>query len=181
MKKIYIDVRYFFLDLGRRIKNLWRWLPIVWNDRDWDDSFIFEILKFKIKNTADYTEQRQWFVGYEHEVARMRLCIKLIERIQEEWYGMEYFDYHTSTFEFLPTERKDENGDPYYTMHSEIIEDNLDSYFKKYPLVYKRVIAKLGSDSDRTRIALYMGRSNHERAKQLLFDILNKHIENWWN
>ena len=102
MKKIYIDIRYFFLDLGRRIKNLWRWLPIVWNDRDWDDGFIFEVLKFKLKNTADYTEQRQRFVGYEHEVARMRLCIRLIERIQEEWYGMEYFDYHTSTFEFTP-------------------------------------------------------------------------------
>ena len=47
--------------------------------------------------------------------------------------------------------------------------------------MYKRVVAKLGSDSDRTRIALYMGRSNHERAKRLLFDTLNKHIENWWD
>jgi hypothetical protein len=181
MEKIYIDVKYFFLDLGRRIKNLWRWLPIIWNDRDWDDSFIFEILKFKLKNTADYIEQREWFVGYEHEVSRMRLCVKLIERVQEEWYGMEYFDYHTSTFEFIPTENKDENGDPYYTMHSEIIEDNLDGYFKKYPLIYKRVVAKLGSDSDRTLIALYMGRKNHERAKRLLFNILNEHIENWWD
>lgn len=176
MKKIYIDVRYFFLDLGRRIKNLWRWLPIVWNDRDWDDSFIFKILKFKIKNTANYTEQRQRFVGYEHEVARMRLCIRLIERIQEEWYGMEYFDYHTSTFEFVPIRDTDS-----CEMKSEIIEDNLDDYFKKYPLIYKRVVADFGSDSNRIQIALHMGHKNHERAKRLMFDILNKHIENWWD
>lgn len=177
MKKIYIDVRYFFLDLGRRIKNLWRWLPIVWNDRDWDDGFIFEVLKFKLKNTADYTEQREWFVGYEHEVSRMRLCVKLIERVQEEWYGMEYFDYHTSTFEFIPIHYNKDS----YEMYSEIIEDNLDGYFKKYPLVYKRVVAKLGSDSNRILIAIHMGHKNHERAKRLLFNTLNKHIENWWN
>jgi hypothetical protein len=140
-----------------------------------------KIIKFKLKNTAEHLEDRQYFVGYEHEVSRIRLVNKLIERVQEEWYGMEYFDYHTSTFEFIPTEDKDKNGDPYYTMHSEIIEDYLDNYFKKYPLIYKRVIAKLGSDSDRTRIALYMGRENHERAKRLLFNILNERIENWWN
>lgn len=180
MKKIYTDVRYFFLDLSRRIKNLWRWFPIIWYDKDYDDHFIFEVLKFKIKNTADYTEQRQWFVGYEHEVARMRLCVKLIECVQEEWYGMEYFDHYKTKFNFVPTEDKDKNGDPYYTIHSEIIEDNLDSYFKKYPLTYKRVIAKLGSNSDRSQIALYIGKENHERAKRLLFNILNKHIENWW-
>ena len=181
MKKIYIEIRYFFKQLAHRIKNLWRWLPVIWKDYDFDDHFIFEILKFKLKNTAEHLEDRQYFVGYEHEVSRIRLVNKLIERVQEEWYGMEYFDYHTSTFEFIPTEDKDKNGDPYYTMHSEIIEDNLDKYFKKYPLIYKRVIAKLGSDSDRTRIALYMGRSNHERAKRLLFNILNERIENWWN
>ena len=39
MKKIYTDVRYFFLDLGRRIKNLWRWFPIIWNDKDYDDHY----------------------------------------------------------------------------------------------------------------------------------------------
>ena len=181
MKKIYTDIRYFFLNLGGRIKNLWRWLPIIWNDKDYDDHFIFEVLKFKIKNTADYTEQRQWFVGYEHEVARMRLCTKLIERVQEEWYGLEYFDYYETKFDFIPTEDKDENGDPYYTMQSEVIEDNLDGYFKKYPLIYKRVVAKLGSDSDRSRIALYMGRENHERARRLLFNTLNTHIERWWD
>jgi len=175
MKKIYIDAKYFFLDLGRRIKNLWRWLPIIWNDKDYDDHFIFEVLKFKLKNTADYTEQREGFVGYEHEVARMRLCIKLIECIQEQHYCTEYLDYHTSTFEFVPIRDTDS-----CEMKSEIIEDNLDNYFKKYPLVYKRVVADFGSDSNRIRIAIHMGAENHRRAKQLLFDTLNKHIENWW-
>lgn len=181
MKKIYIDVRYFFLDLGRRIKNLWRWLPIIWNDKDYDDHFIFKILKFKIKNTADYIEQRQWFVGYEHEVARMRLCVKLINLIQEEYYGMEYMDHEETTFEFVPTDSKDENGDSYYEMKSEMIEDRLDDYFIKYPLIYKQVVSELGGTENRMRIAIHMGAKNHKRAKRLLFNVLDTHIERWWN
>src|SRR6185295_9596120 len=35
------------------IKNIIKWLPIVWKDRDWGDWYIYEILKFKIKNTRD--------------------------------------------------------------------------------------------------------------------------------
>ena len=42
-------------------------------------------------------------------------------------------------------------------------------------------VAKLDDDSSRTRIALYMGHERHAKAKRLLFNVLNKHIENWWN
>jgi len=181
MKKLYINIGYFFLDLSRSIKNLWRWFPIIWNDRDWDDSFIFDILKFKLKNTADYTEQRKWFVGYQHEVSRMRLCIKLINLIQEEYYDMEYMDYETSTFEFIPTDDKDKNGDSFYTLKSERIEDRLDDYFVKYPLIYKQIISKPDRPDDRIHIAIHIGHKNHERARRLLFNVLNKHIENWWD
>ena len=37
--------------------------------------------------------------------------------------------YKTSTFEFMPTDNKDENGDLYYELKSEMIEDKLDNYF----------------------------------------------------
>ena len=29
------------------IKNLFKWFPIVWKDRDWDDHFIFEIIHYQ--------------------------------------------------------------------------------------------------------------------------------------
>ena len=62
-----------------------------------------------------------------------------------------------------------------------MIEDKLDNYFIKYPLIYKQMINKLCHPEDRRRIAIHMGCKNHERAKRLLFNILNKHIENWWD
>lgn len=182
MKTIYIEIRYAFRLLTRGLKNLWRWFPVIWKDKDYDDHFIFEILKFKINNTAEYIEKSSFFVGYEHEVSRMRLANKLIGLIQSEYYDMEFMDYEKSTFEFVPIGEVNAKGEAdYYEMKSEVIEDKLDDYFVKYPLIYKKVINQLGPDSSRTRIAIYMSRENHDRAKRLLFNILHKHIENWWD
>jgi hypothetical protein len=178
MKKIYIEVGYFFRNIVRSVKNLYRWLPIIWKDRDWDDHYIFEILKFKLQNTAHYTESRKWFVGHEHEAARIKLCIKLIGRIQEEYYTSESLDqqYHTSTYEFIPSTEHPGS----YEYKSELVEDRFDEYFAKYPRSYKRVVKQLNDEEDRMRIAIWVGCIQHEKAKRLLFNILNKHIERWW-
>lgn len=181
MKKLYIEIRYYYRIVTQGIKNLWRWLPIIWNDRDWDHAFIFRTLKFKLQNTADRLEQDAFFTGYEHEVARIRLCIKLIDLVQEQHYDMEWLDFEKTEFEFVPTGNFDENGDNYYEMKSTLISDNLDDYFKKYPLTYKKISKTMDEDSSRTRIAIYMGHERHAKAKRLLFNVLNKHIENWWN
>ena len=35
--------------IWNRIKNIIRWIPVLWNDRDWDYHYTFEILKTKLK------------------------------------------------------------------------------------------------------------------------------------
>lgn len=50
MKNILYNVKRFISN----IKNVIRWLPVIWKDRDWDDYYIFEVLKFKLKNQAEY-------------------------------------------------------------------------------------------------------------------------------
>jgi hypothetical protein len=174
--------KYIHTDFIYGVKNLVKWFKVVWKDRDYDDSFIFEVLKFKIENTAKFTERRKWFVGWEREVSRMRICVKLINAIQENYYGIEYFDYQESEYSFVKSDHLDEEGKgDYYTLNSEVISDNLDEYFKKYPRIYKEVLKECDEDRSRTGIALMVGNRNHERAKNLLFKILNNHIESWWD
>jgi len=88
------DAKHFHRDVAYGFKNLWKWFPIIWKDRDWDDHFIFEVLKFKIKNTADLFEKNQRFVGWENEVRYMRICQSLIDKIQNEYYKMEHYDFY---------------------------------------------------------------------------------------
>ena len=43
--------KYLHRDFIEGIKNLIKWFPIIWKDRNWDHSYIYEILKFKLKKT----------------------------------------------------------------------------------------------------------------------------------
>jgi len=175
------DGKYTHYKVYNGVKNLIKWFKIVWKDRDYDDSFIFDVLKFKIENTANYIEKTNRFVGSEYEVTRMRLCVKLIERIQSEHYGMEYMDFEETKYKFVPVEGKDLNGESFYEMKSEVVKDELEDFFKKYPNTYKNIIKKNGSDVSNHYVAIQIGRHNQEKAKRLLFNVLNKHIESWWD
>lgn len=165
----------------RKIKNLIRWFPIIWKDEDWDDHYIFEILKFKLKNQAKYIGGRDRHVSAKRDAEVMMLCTRLIDKIQKEDYGMEYMDYQKTEFAFTPIPDSDK-----FEMKSEYISDNLNDYFNKYPRVYKHVVTKhdLEESDDqeaRARIAFYIARTNHERAHKLLFKILEQNIQGWWD
>ena len=57
------EFKYLHRDIAKGIKNLWKWFPVIWKDRDWDNYFIFEALKFKLKNTANYLVKHDRYKG----------------------------------------------------------------------------------------------------------------------
>lgn len=174
------DAKHLHRDIAQGFKNLWKWLPVIWKDRDWDDFYIFEVLKYKIKNTADYTEKKQRFVGWEKEVRYMRICVKLIERLQDEYYQSEYFNYFEDNHTFVPVNFNEK----LFEIKSETVRDNLETYISMYPHARRRLMNdnilsnyRKGNSS----IALGMGIIRHRKAKNLLFKILEDRIEYWWD
>ena len=158
----------------KRIQNLVRWFPIIWKDQDWDDFYIFEILKFKLKNQAEYIGYHDRHMSAKRDAEIMMLCVRLIEKVQDEWYGREYFNYHKSDMRFIPSESHPGS----YEMEMEILEENFDDYFKKYPLIY-RMVPDLQAPKD--EIAFHIAKINEERAHKLLFTILEQNIRRWWD
>ena len=55
----------------RRFYNLCRWLPVIWKDQDWDHHYIWEVLKFKLKNQAEYIKTKGHHVDNERDAQRM--------------------------------------------------------------------------------------------------------------
>jgi hypothetical protein len=99
-------------------------------------------------------------------------------------------DYHESNFNWFDIPDKPD----YKQLEIETTHEDFDQYFKKYPLVYKKVLAdkklqifNIEQKDDMTetdvkqRIAMNMGRYNHERARKLLFRIMEENIEGWWD
>jgi len=177
------DVRYYPNMFIRGIKNLIYWFPVVWKDRHWDDYYIFEIFKHKLSAQADYIGGRGIHTRAEQDARRIRICVKLMSLVQDEYYSHEYSNYYKTKhwFEDIP----ETSGSSFWK--SKILEENFDDYFKKYPLIYKRVLngegifSRDGRESDKEIIALNIGHINHERAKKLLFKIMEENIEGWWD
>lgn len=163
IKELFYNVKYY-------IKNIIKWSPILWKDRDWDHYFIIDTLRFKIANTAKYIEKNKRYVGWERDVERMNLAVRLIDKMQEEYYSCEYQDYYKSNFWFEDYENDLKE------LKFEATENNLKEYFKKYPKTYK-----LFSEETDLKLALRMGNHLHNKCKRILFKLIEENIEKWWD
>lgn len=169
--------RYMLTNIKYGVKNLIRWFPIIWKDRDWDQAYIWDVLESKLRNQSHYTKHYGYYVDNNHDARNMLICANLIKKIREEEYTMEYLDYYSWDNEFHPT-----NNDKTYKVYSHINWEKFDDYFKKYPLVYKKIITNIESENidDKKHIAMVIADTNHKRAINLLFKIMENHIERWW-
>jgi hypothetical protein len=176
--------KYYHKDFIRGVKNLWKWLPVVWKDRDWDPSHIYKILQFKLEQQAYGIGSRDIHMNAQRDAELMLLCARLCYAQIEEGYENEYFEYVEKKYEFVPTDETQK----WYTLEYETVEDNLDEYFALYPKQHKRVLeGKLdwhGHKPDltnREEIARCIAWNNQERSRKLLFKILEERINNWWD
>lgn len=109
------------------IKNLWKWRKIIYKDRDWDQWYIFEILKTKLKFQSQHFCQYGYHISSDRDAQKMQLCIRLIDKVQNEYYIDEVFQH-------------------------ELNDESIMRAVKK-----------------------------HDKAKRLLFKLLERNIEKWWN
>jgi hypothetical protein len=176
------EAQFYPKDFKSGVKNLWYWLPIIWKDRNWDHQFIFDILSHKLKAQSAYIGGRDIHQNAKRDAEVMMTCVRLIEKVSSEWYSMEYMDYHKTKHWFEPV--SDKPG--YSSWESRELEENLDDYFAKYPLIYKRVMNgegwfKIDNENDKQRIAMNIAHINHDRARKLLFKLMEQNIEGWWD
>jgi hypothetical protein len=177
--------RYYYRDFIQGIKKLWYWFPVIWKDRDWDQHYIFEVIKHKLKAQANYIANNNRHTRAQQDARNMRICVKLINICQDETYSIEYMDYVKDRSWFEPCK----DNPKYSTWENEIISENLDDFFKKYPLIYKRVMKGEGpftldggeEKEIKRRVAMNISYINQQRAHKLLFKILEQNINQWWD
>jgi len=110
------------------VKNLYKWFWVIWKDRDWDHHYIFQVLKFKLEKQAKHLAERNWHESSKRDAELMMICVRLINKLQNEEYYDELY--------------------------------NLD---EKSPETLQTVIDR------------------HNKARCLLFKILEQRIEHWWD
>jgi hypothetical protein len=169
--------RYIPKNIVHGIKNMWKWTPIIWKDRNWDSDFLLEIVKFKISKMSKSHGKLMPYVGFERNVEVMNTVVKLINKVQNEEYLHEYYDYHERKFEFVKVE-----GTDYWNVDTTVISDNLDEYFQKYPITMKRAENHplYLAQPSREFLAMSMAQIRHDKAKKILFDTIATNMHKWW-
>ena len=174
------EAKYFPHRFTSGIKNLWKWFPIIWKDRDYDFDFIFEILKFKLNNIANRLEETNRFVDSAKQASKIKTCIRLIQKIQDDYYTSEMHKYWDTKMRIERIQNS--------TNHSLEFDDtrnDLHLYLAKYPNDTRRALKSTYFKDIKgpsiKQIAIAVSRIREDRAKMLLFKIMDKNIFSWWD
>jgi hypothetical protein len=173
--------RYYHKFVKQGVKNIIYWLPIIWKDRHWDHGYIFTILQHKLKAQSKEIGGKDRHTRAQYDSKKMNLCVNLIQKLQDDFYEMEYMNYAKDRHWFEPCN----DGTGNSTWESENIWEEYDQYFRKYPNIHRRVLNGEGFSSikgdDKHFVAMSIAHMNHDRAHKLLFKILERDIQRWWD
>ena len=171
-RKLHWRIRYF---LGG-CKNIIRWIPTLYEDKDWDHWHIYNILQKKIEFQRKELIYANRHMRVDCDNRDMTIVLNLIERVKEDYYGTEHLDYSETKFRFEPIE-----GDmELYTMEQDVISENYDDYLKKYPSSV-RIVSKQKPDLNKEDLCYYVAKHNEKKAHDLLHQILKERMSWWWD
>lgn len=58
------------------------WLPVIWNDRDWIEGYIFTILQYRIKRARESMVKHSYYALADEYGRQMRVAELLLERLR---------------------------------------------------------------------------------------------------
>lgn len=79
------EIKHFF----GRIRNIIKWLPVIWKTYDWDYCYSIDVFKFHLKQIQKSLEDDASHEGDKHHASRIKTIIELMDRVYEEYYLFE--------------------------------------------------------------------------------------------
>jgi hypothetical protein len=107
-----------------------------------------------------------------------------MEKVRDEYYTTEYMDYHETEYDFV-----DCDIPGHKRLETTELSERFDEYFRKYQSTMRKVVANpkvfdyIEEDyKDRkSTLALLIARENHSKARRILFTLMERNIEAWWD
>lgn len=171
MRRIFWPIKSFF----NRVKNLWRWFPVIWKDQDYDNHFIVEILIKKLEHTRDFFLSDKTHIAQAEKVAAE--IQEAINRLHQTRDSFEFYEspaielleqkWGKTTFTSVPYSYDDKGNVLSYEMVSKTEKVNTEEEEKQYSKEFRKALK--------------------EARKQYLTDKINtykyvaKKIDSWWD
>jgi hypothetical protein len=162
----YTIIQFKMKNIFRKIKRLIAFIPIIWKGDDFDYRYAIDLFQFQLSRLADYIEKNDRYVGSENDVARIRLVCRLMTKVYDEEYAMEYMD----------------------TLEKKYGKGIMDWEFKKNEetghstMMYKYENREDAGEIEKTHSKLlHESHKKQERAHRLLWQLIEKDIRKWWD
>lgn len=143
----------------KKIKNIIRWIPVIWNDEDWDFSHLLDILHFKLENMQKYFQSSNYIDDSEKNkiVDELTAALHYLEEIIDDKCEMDIMQ-------------------EYYDLYTE---------YPKISLIYTDGMYKLKelSDEQAKIFKEYNQKAflSKKHNKNMFFKILMENYEGWWD
>ena len=171
-RNLHWRIRYFI----EGCKNIIRWAPTLYKDKDWDDWYIFTILQKKIEFQRKEIIYANRHTQVDRDNRDMTIVLNLIERVKDEFYNTEYHDYEESEFRFEPVE----DNENLCSLEVDVLSERYDEFLKKYQSSVRKVL-KERPNLNKKDLCFYVSKHNQEKAHDLLFKILKERMRWWWD
>jgi hypothetical protein len=153
-----IKDKYYSIKNG--ISNVIRWAPTIWKLRDWDAEYLYLLIYKHLSHVEDCLRYNGHGVNSVKEADKVRIAKNLAKRLYEK----EYVNNALISVEEKYGELKIRiEKDDTLPMYSKVIFDETPEERKARNRAYKH--------SD------YM----EKQDRQMLFEMLNKYIDKWWD
>jgi hypothetical protein len=154
-----------FRNIKYGIKNLIKWTPIVWKDRDYDYQSLLEMMKFKLENMEDFFRRKGFAIDAEKRADEMKFCVELLDRLINDVHFDESFDdFHKKWGEGKVTFEDEGEYSKLYIEYSNVKTPE-DLIEMRKDLLHSAEIEDAGRKSDMKK----------------LFDTLNSKLLSWWD
>jgi len=161
-----LSTKYYNITNG--IKNLWKWLPIVWKDRDWDHYYLYKLLNFKFKN-MEYLHRNYSNLKNGDIIAHQLKVVKLLtQRLIEDNYIEKIWNNHDKKW-----------GEIKFNYEATPIYKNCVEVFLKRENIKTEEDVKQERKEFRRMTDQEIMLRNQDR--EYLFKLMNKNIEGWWD
>lgn len=93
----------FLRRIGRFILRLGRWVPVLWNQEEWDFSYMYDLLVMKMKELKKDMSKDSWHNQKEVQrgIKQIDICLARLDRYRN-W--PDYYDYPMEDIYSEPTE-----------------------------------------------------------------------------
>ena len=158
----------FRRNVTQGFESLWKWLPVIWKDRQWDHQFIYEVFRHKLHLTEQLIRHDGIHLYHIRDADKIKLCVNLLDRLMKDEYHETAFKPHRKKWgepKFDWIEAKEHAGMTELKITHPNVETTKDE--EKQSKDFKRCA--------KDEVTL------REQDLDLLFKLMRKHIQSWWD